>query len=213
MRCGPARCCSECRSAGRLRQAVLSTTRWYQPARGGVRRQDVSPIVARGPSDRRRKPDAWGHSHASTVRDGRPRASSRSGIRCARWRGFWGRVRPPTIGEMSRPGATFGRHPRHRRRKSGAPGRNRTCDQPLRRRPLYPLSYGGADSRQSTHETGTRGQPRPLGLGPRWRPVTSATRPSASLLGPASCSPSMPMLELTPRRVSKWLSPCWRRTP
>ena len=25
----------------------------------------------------------------------------------------------------------------------GAPGRSRTCDPPLRRRPLYPLSYGG----------------------------------------------------------------------
>ena len=25
----------------------------------------------------------------------------------------------------------------------GAPGRFRTCDPPLRRRPLYPLSYGG----------------------------------------------------------------------
>ena len=29
-------------------------------------------------------------------------------------------------------------------RGNGAPGRNRTCDQPLRRRSLYPLSYGGA---------------------------------------------------------------------
>ena len=25
-----------------------------------------------------------------------------------------------------------------------APGRTRTCDQPLRRRLLYPLSYGGS---------------------------------------------------------------------
>ena len=27
-----------------------------------------------------------------------------------------------------------------------APGRNRTCDRPLRRRLLYPLSYGGLRS-------------------------------------------------------------------
>ena len=27
---------------------------------------------------------------------------------------------------------------------AGAPGRTRTCDRPLRRRLLYPLSYGGS---------------------------------------------------------------------
>jgi hypothetical protein len=43
-----------------------------------------------------------------------------------------------TVGEKRRPGprATVS----HLR---GAPGRVRTCDPPLRRRPLCPLSYGG----------------------------------------------------------------------
>src|SRR6266568_3967845 len=30
---------------------------------------------------------------------------------------------------------------------AGAPGRTRTCDLPLRRRQLYPLSYGGLSGR------------------------------------------------------------------
>ncbi len=39
------------------------------------------------------------------------------------------------------------RRPRTRRRVTGTPGRNRTCDLPLRRRLLYPLSYWGAEGR------------------------------------------------------------------
>ena len=46
------------------------------------------------------------------------------------------RITYPTPGQSSR-----GQHFQANR----APGRTRTCDLPLRRRELYPLSYGGSN--------------------------------------------------------------------
>jgi hypothetical protein len=57
-----------------------------------------------------------------------------------------------------------GKHSRHmqRLRRDSAPGRNRTCDLALRRRALYPLSYGRGDGRSVAG--GPRGATRPRNL-------------------------------------------------
>src|SRR5690606_23299423 len=59
----------------------------------------------------------------------------------------------------------------------GAPGRIRTCDLPLRRRTLYPLSYQGIPARRRPQRAARRAHARVRHCNPRR--VGSATRPPA----------------------------------
>ena len=144
LRCGPARCWVECPGAGRSRQAVLSGNRWYQRPRSGARRRPRRP---------RRERDL-AHSRGT-------RGAGAGGARAAHggtaMRRCGNARRPPVRRRRARRPATSTagivdcrvqacramRHAHAQRPDGGAPGRNRTCGLPLRRRLLYPLSYGG----------------------------------------------------------------------